>query len=145
MEGSLSSRRHDIRRWRTGACTHCRTSRKPMEQQIFSCATGRDYVMYGTAKDRIFKDLALRALFDSTRKELQTKGRILNPTADANNVLEFWANSIPPHVRDVVPLTGRYAKGGISQAVAARLSSVELPSSVAVEVVGQHRKVNSMP
>jgi hypothetical protein len=57
----------------------------------------------------------------------------------------FWANSIPPHVRDVVPLTGRYAKGGISQAVASRRASVELPSSVAVEVVGQHRKVNSMP
>jgi hypothetical protein len=57
-----------------------------------------------------------------------------------------WANSIPPDVRDVVPLTGRYTKGGISQAAAARRTSVELPSSVAVEeVMGQHRRVNSMP
>jgi hypothetical protein len=56
-----------------------------------------------------------------------------------------WANSIPPDVRDV-PLTGGYTKGGISQAAAARRTSVELSSSVAVEeVMGQHCRVNSMP
>jgi hypothetical protein len=32
MEGSLPSRRHDIRCWYTGACAHCRTSREPMER-----------------------------------------------------------------------------------------------------------------
>jgi hypothetical protein len=58
----------------------------------------------------------------------------------------FTANSIPPHIRDVVPLTGRYAKAGISQAAVSRRASVELPSSVAMgEVMGQRRRVNSMP